>query len=422
MSTNRHAGRRLAIASLVALAAGAFPVQVAHAAAARYASPSGSGTVCSHQQPCGIIEAVDQAPAASEVIIEPGHYGTAAAPLTTEITDASTGQLRVHGIAGRPLPVIHSAADYAIRMQSSHLSFVKVLAAGSTGGVLGTYGDHLDVRATGTTGPACTVTVRLSESLCVGSGATTDAIGYSIPGSQLITLNNVTAVADGVHAEAFVLHETGASLATVNASSCVFVGAAYDIGVFAASSGQAELNVSHSRYKSRAPIALGGGSTAVNDIGGNTTEPARFVGAASGDYRETTTSPTVDAGTKDPDFSTDLKDEPRSLGHGPDMGAYELLLPPKIAKLRVATISAHSMTAKASVRGKGLPARVTLTAKHGGHTIESRVTKLGAGSAASAVTLAIHKLRRRTDYRLRLIVRTDGGRATSPATRLATSG
>jgi hypothetical protein len=407
-------------AGLAAVSLAALPLPAAHGAAGpRYASPKGSGTVCSHAAPCDIVEAVDQAPLGSEVILEPGAYGTATAPLSTEITDAASGNLQVHGMVGEPLPVITSSADYAVRMQSSRVSDVSVVATGTTGGVVGTLGDHLQVHATNTSGPACSFTQVLSESVCVGSGDATDGIGYTIPGSQLVALNNVTAIADGAHAEALSIDGTGAGLARVNVSSSIFVGATYDIGVSAATGGQAEVNLSHSRYATIAPIGTKESAT-VNNVGGNITAAAGFVNAAAGNYRELAASPTVDAGTKDPDFTTDLANNPRSIGGGTDIGAYELLVPPKVVGIRVTGIAKHSVTAKVTVNPLGLPGRVRILAEAGHHTKKGRPIVFGKSNGQHATDVSVHGLDRHTTYRLRGAARTRGGHDTSPPTTVTT--
>lgn len=417
---HRMTSTAIAAAGLAAISIAALPLPVALAdAGPRYASPKGSGTVCSHSAPCNIIEAVDQAPLGSEVIIESGNYGTSTAPLTTEITDAASGSLQVHGVAGQPLPVITSSADYAIRMQSSRVSYLRVVASGSTGGVLGTLGDHLSVHATNTTGPACSFTQVLSESVCVGSGDATDGIGYTIPGSQLIAINNVTAIANGAHAEALSVDGTGAGLARVNVSSSIFVGTTYDIGVSAASGGQAEVNLSHSRYATVAPIGTKEAAT-VNNVGGNITAAPAFVNAAAGNYREQATSPTVDAGTKDPDFTTDLANNPRSIGTAPDIGAYELLVPPKVTSVRVTGISKHSVTAKVTVKALGLPGRVRILASGAHHTKKGHPIVFAKSNGQQTVDVSVHGLDRNTTYRLRGAATTKGGHDTSPPTTVTT--
>jgi hypothetical protein len=410
----------LVAAGLTAVALGALTVPAAHAATgARYASPKGSGTVCSHSAPCNIIEAVDQAPLNSEVILEPGNYGTAAAPLTTEITDAASGSLNVHGVVGQALPVITSAADYAIRMQSSRVSHLSVIATGTTGGVLGTLGDHLQVRATNTSGPACSFSQVLSESVCVGSGDTTDGVGYTIPGSQLVALNNVTAIADGAHAEALSVDGTGAGLARVNVSSSIFVGTTYDVGVSAAAGGQAEINISHSRYATLAPVAAKEAAT-VNDVGGNIKTAPVFVNAAAGNYREQASSPTVDAGTKDPDFTTDLADNPRSIGTAADMGAYELLVPPKVVAIRVTGIGKHSVSTKVTVKPLGLPGHLRILAKSGHHHMKSHPVAFAKSNGQRTVDISVHGLARHTTYQLQGAATTKGGHDTSPSTTVTT--
>ena len=59
---------------------------------------------------------------------------------------------------------------------------------------------------------------------------------------------------------------------------------------------------------------------------GNISVAPLFVDAGAGDYRQAPGSPTVDAGTTDPDLgTTDLDGDARTLGSAPDIGADELV-------------------------------------------------------------------------------------------------
>lgn len=422
--TARPAAHRMAVtAAAASLVTGVLTVTAdapVHAATVRYASPRGGGTVCSQAKPCSIIEAVDQAPAAAEVVIQPGHYGSAAHPLTTEITDATTGHLVVHGAAGKPAPVIHSAADYAIRMLSSRVSDLHVIATGTNGGAIGTNGDHLRIEAVNTDGPACSFTVALSESLCVGSGDAADGIGYVVPGSVAIAINNVTAIAGGAHAAAFAVHETGAGLARVNVSSSIFLGATYDVDVSAAAGGQAELNLSHSRMATRAPTKAGGGDTSINDVGGNVSVVPKLVNPSAGDYREAPGSATVDAGTKDPDFATDLAGRPRTLGDGTDIGGYELLPKPAVGTLAITSTGKHSIKATVKVNPQGVHTSVRLVAGGGHGAKHGKRVSAGHGTTLQKVSLAIKGLRRHQRYRVRAVAHSAAGHASSSSVALST--
>jgi hypothetical protein len=67
-------------------------------------------------------------------------------------------------------------------------------------------------------------------------------------------------------------------------------------------------------------------STGYVDQGGNISAAPVFVDAASGNFHEAATSPTIDAGVGDLSLSsTDLDGNLRTLGDAPDMGAYEFI-------------------------------------------------------------------------------------------------
>src|SRR3954454_11880916 len=92
--------RRIIVAS--ACAATFLGATSVAASAARYASPSGAGSVCSQTSPCAIGGAVKNASTGDEVIVNPGDYsvGTVLNPPLNAY---------VHGIQGQAPPRIHFA-------------------------------------------------------------------------------------------------------------------------------------------------------------------------------------------------------------------------------------------------------------------------------------------------------------------------
>ena len=76
------------------------------AEAQRYAEPGGDlAGACGSDNPCDIFRAVNNASAGDEVIILPGDYGSAAAPLSGSVASAMPN-LNVHGQDGQPRPRI----------------------------------------------------------------------------------------------------------------------------------------------------------------------------------------------------------------------------------------------------------------------------------------------------------------------------
>ena len=91
----------IAVAMAVSIAAPAVAT-----AATRYAEPGGDLLgACPREDPCDIFRAVNNASAGDEVIILPGDYGSAAAPLVGQVGSLATG-LNVHGEDGKPRPRI----------------------------------------------------------------------------------------------------------------------------------------------------------------------------------------------------------------------------------------------------------------------------------------------------------------------------
>ena len=59
------------------------------------------------------------------------------------------------------------------------------------------------------------------------------------------------------------------------------------------------------------------------DIPGNSTEDPQFVNADDDDYRLSPTSPAIDDGDLAAAGPLDIEGNPRPVGMGPDIGAYE---------------------------------------------------------------------------------------------------
>jgi hypothetical protein len=97
--------------------------------AARYASPSGSGTSCTQSAPCDVATAVSGAADNGEVVIGSGTYGSPASPLSPISTSAAA--VNVHGADPANPPLIYlqgpdsfSFTGNAVRIAGLHIENV----------------------------------------------------------------------------------------------------------------------------------------------------------------------------------------------------------------------------------------------------------------------------------------------------------
>ena len=110
-------GRR--IARVLGTVAAVLSVGAADAlASVRYASPFGTNQApCTEQLPCDIVTAIDNAPANSNITLNPGTYGSPA-PIATGLTDDGH-DLNIHGIAGESRPVIDTKAAHGLSLSGA---------------------------------------------------------------------------------------------------------------------------------------------------------------------------------------------------------------------------------------------------------------------------------------------------------------
>src|SRR5690242_12584737 len=142
----------------------------ASAAAARYASPNGSGTACTSASPCSITQAVNAAGVGAEVIVGPGDYAL------TETLQTVSGNA-VHGVAGQPRPrlLFSGLNQFGIRVvSSSSLRWVEVdQAPGSDVSAIfssGSLVDQVIARAAGAGVTAYVQNGTIRNSIVVASG------------------------------------------------------------------------------------------------------------------------------------------------------------------------------------------------------------------------------------------------------------
>jgi hypothetical protein len=143
------------------------------------------------------------------------------------------------------------------------------------------------------------------------------------------------------------------------------------------------ITLSRSNY--RAPSSPEGG--VVQDAPGEPHQTALplFTNPATFDFSELASSPTVDAGLSDPlNGPVDFAGNPRSLGGGTDIGAYEFVPPTPVAPAAAPTFALGRTKVKVNRKGKGrLP--FTCTSPTGEQCIVAG--KLSAGGKAASRNL-----------------------------------
>jgi hypothetical protein len=380
----------------------------------RYASPHGSGSTCTKKAPCGLVTAVNDAGADSEIVINAGHYGSASHPLSATLED-NAADLDIHGEPGALMPVIYSqpSGDAVELTQGSVLSEVEIITSAGAYGVDDTASaDHVLVIDTAQNGTACAVSGKLSDSLCIATGTDGTAIGLSV---TAITSSSI----DGDTAEAPGSGGTGLSAATAAAvpfsvfgDNDIVHGGHTDIAAVDGG-GPVTVGLQFSDYSSTATTGV---ASVLSDPSNLDARP-KFVGAAANDYREAAGSVTINAGSPDPSGDTDLAGLPRTLGPAPDMGAYEHGRPPAVHDFRVRERTAHTVQVVVTVNPHELGTTVELVATRKGHHHTSALHHVGHGTTPITVRLKLHKLKPRTTYHLHVVATNAvGPTATGPHT------
>jgi hypothetical protein len=342
-------GQRVAGALLLAGLSLLIAAPAAGAAAARFATPGGSGTLCTQAQPCDVVTAVNEAAENDDVTIGPGTYGSPT-PLTQALDDDGK-TISIHGQAGQPRPVIVSQAEYGIELigAKSSLGHVDLESAqGKYGIFVNQTGnvsiDHVISHVSAPGAVACYPSGTLTNSVCWSSGANGIAATLLFVASATADMRNDTLVASGAGGIAVWADAIFANTMTINLVNSIALGAGVDIAAKTAPEPKstAIVNADHSNYSTvRIENGGGGSTTSVTPAGSGTNQigAPQFVDAAAGDFHEQFGSTTtIDRGENSAlDGTTDLDGNPRSLpAHfscgSPltpvtDIGAYEYMPP-----------------------------------------------------------------------------------------------
>jgi hypothetical protein len=379
----------------------------------RYASVTGGGLACSPALPCGLLDAVNDAPAGSEVVIEPGSY-----TVLQQLTDEGHSGMYIHGKNGAARPVIHTATG-GFGLDASSLSNVEVDTTGGGSGITVAGGtvSHVVVRASADDAAACVIFFSITDSLCVASGLGGNALAIrsssAIPGTIDVAIRGVTAIGTQSDAAGLAVDAGEATSINVTATDDIIHGGFVDVGAQAdGTTDTAVVTLRHSDYTTTRANSTGA------TITGNATDTAKapvFVDAPHGNYHEAATSPTINKGSAAPANDTDAAGRPRTIGSAPDMGAYEYLQAPAVAHLTKHHVTHHAATFRTRVNAEGLTTRVRFVARQGHHTLRSAWTSAHNSRAQRTVTLRIGGLRSATKCVVRLVASNAGGITTSKA-------
>jgi hypothetical protein len=302
-------------------------VAVPASAAVRYAEPGGDGPAssCPQSNPCDIEVAVEDPSAeGDEVIALPGTYD-----LGTESLNVFNVDLR-GGVRGSQPVIESSSAGQTVFAINADIRDLELINTGGGAGLNGFQGAAIErVTALGGQGasPACTAPRApgyIRDSVCVGTG-TGPGLSVNVSGSGTFTidLRNVTAIATGDGVLSYGMYFVGGGSIALNVDAQNVIaegGVPADIG--ALEDNVIDVVLAHSNYDTTDPQS--GATITAPGSGTNQTQAPDFVDAGSFDFRQLSSSPTVDAGD-DVDLlgSLDFERQPRIQGSGIDIGADE---------------------------------------------------------------------------------------------------
>ncbi len=324
---SRRVGWRRPI--LVVLAAALICPAVASAATTYYAKGGTSGSCTTHGDPCSLNTAVGLATTNGDsVVLESGP--TFVPGTTVNIAH----NIDIGGEAGQPMPTVQGPAANSV---------FSVTGAGGAGPTI--HDIHL-VQANGNNGlrliagtaERMLVTVSGERGCDIADGLLRDSVCWSqdddgviaiAPSSGTFTpqLRNVTAIG-GAAARGIALLGNAGETEQMDAANVIAHGGAADVATVP-SGGSDTVTLRNSNY-AKADSSTGGSITAPGTNGNQTAAPV-FANAAAGDFRELSTSPTINAGVADPligslDLNRNTRTQSACIGGAPktDIGAYEI--------------------------------------------------------------------------------------------------
>ncbi len=187
-------------------------------------------------------------------------------------------------------------------------------------------------------------------------------------------------------------------------------------GICSSATGTVNINVDYSDFNP-GQESLGSGAT-ITAGAHNINQPALFVNPAADDFRESPGSPTIDAGTNDPqDGAFDPDGRPRFLGTAPDIGAYEYPAADAVTSA-VTNLSTTGATLNGTVDSEGSGLTTTTTSSTGPAPSYGAFAPIPIGTEPGetvipdpqAVSVPLTGLQPGTTYDYRLVADNSDGR------------
>ena len=292
---------------MAALVAGALVAQAglaapAHAAITRYAVPGGSSAnnCTSPATACSIDKAINQAATGDDVILAPGTYDVGGTGLSN-----SQANVRVHGVAGLPRPVINSTAAQALAMfgNGARVSDLTINHTGSLYGLnvfaTSVLVERVEVRTSGAIGCTAGISGLARDLLCVTTATNGVALDDSWgSGSYVLVLRNVTAVATGPGSYGIRADSSGNDTnLDISARNVIAFGVAADIrSTEVGTNSESDVLLTNSNYDK---IEEGGGGNVSNVGSVSSNQTALPVFADTTLFHQALGSPTIDKGGSD---------------------------------------------------------------------------------------------------------------------------
>jgi hypothetical protein len=297
--------------------------------AQRYAEPGGDGPEpCDQSDPCDIQDVVENGGVqdGDEVILLPGDYAVGSDQIDVD------DDIEVHGQDGQPRPRIMTSAATGVLVNNAPGAVVRHLEIEQSAPGSGTFVAlflidataeevlvHSSSASSGTS--ACEIggTTTIRDSVCWNSsdGTFTRAVGTNtFGGTQSLTLRNVTAAATGTGSTGILTSGSGSATITYDAKSVIADGTATDVSAAVDDTSSSVVNLDHSNYATRSTSADPGGTATVTDpsTANNQMSAPVFVNAATGNFRQQSSSPTIDKGDVDGSSgSSDFDGDGRAL-------------------------------------------------------------------------------------------------------------
>jgi hypothetical protein len=402
--------------SIVAAAALQSPADAAVPSGALWASPTGHGTTCSKAAPCTIEEGFSSLPDSSTLVLDPGSYGSEAAPVTVTLQADVTDH--IEGEPGhRPPTIVSDVTSGSDALDAGNVSNLKLVDLGPGDGIVVAQGvmDHVTVFAdTGEGAAACASLASLvTNSLCVNTGLQAYGLGVLTDSSTPVTVQATTAVDTR-------RQSVGIAAGNLSAHSNVAVSLIDDIAAggsggdvagltgIAAAGAKTTVQLSHCDAKRLVGTSSTHATITIHHNRTDITAAPKFVNAAADKFAERASSPTINRGVDNVlEGTTDVAGQRRVLGAAPDIGAYEFAQPPAGPRLTVLRATAHSIRLKVTVNPEGLPTRTLLT----GHPATKRRHHTLTGDRRRSYDVTITRLKPHTRYRLELRATNSGGSA-----------